>query len=312
MRIQSFLLHDQGPKQCTDRIVRGVFVLSPEVPIQDVSDTSFWVAYFRAKESQRPDAIFRDPFAARLAGEHGKRISESMPDFSRYTEWAVVSRTVIIDRFIEKAIQEGTDAVLNLGAGLDARPYRMNLPENLDWVEVDYSSIMAHKKKILANETPRCRLTQVELDLANRTQRDAFFKTVLPKAEKVLVLTEGLIPYLNETQVSELAEDLLKRPQFQAWISEYFDPRVYRHLKANTRTRAMKNSPFQFYPKNWFGFFNANGWTEKETVHFLNIVVEFKRTPPMPKWVKWILPLIPKKVIDDALKMSGYTVMKRL
>jgi O-methyltransferase involved in polyketide biosynthesis len=48
-------------------------------PIEDVSDTVFWIAYLRALESQRVDATFRDPFAAQLAGERGRKISQAMP-----------------------------------------------------------------------------------------------------------------------------------------------------------------------------------------------------------------------------------------
>ncbi|MGD0484992.1 MAG: hypothetical protein ABSB58_10150, partial [Gemmatimonadales bacterium] len=38
------------------------------LPIEHVSDTARWVAVHRAMESERPDALFRDPFARRLAG----------------------------------------------------------------------------------------------------------------------------------------------------------------------------------------------------------------------------------------------------
>ena len=37
-------------------------------PISHVSDTAHWVAMYRAMESERPDALFRDPHARRLAG----------------------------------------------------------------------------------------------------------------------------------------------------------------------------------------------------------------------------------------------------
>ena len=42
--------------------------------IRNVSDTARWVAFYRAMESERPDAVFRDPFARRLAGERGEAI----------------------------------------------------------------------------------------------------------------------------------------------------------------------------------------------------------------------------------------------
>lgn len=36
--------------------------------IRNISDTARWAAVYRARESQRLDALFRDPFARRLAG----------------------------------------------------------------------------------------------------------------------------------------------------------------------------------------------------------------------------------------------------
>jgi len=35
--------------------------------IKDVSDTSLWVAHYRAVESARPDALFQDRFAAEVS-----------------------------------------------------------------------------------------------------------------------------------------------------------------------------------------------------------------------------------------------------
>lgn len=35
-------------------------------PITNVADTAFWVAVARAHESERPDALFHDPYASCL------------------------------------------------------------------------------------------------------------------------------------------------------------------------------------------------------------------------------------------------------
>ena len=40
--------------------------------IRHISDTARWAALYRARETERSDAIFRDPCARRLAGERGK------------------------------------------------------------------------------------------------------------------------------------------------------------------------------------------------------------------------------------------------
>ena len=65
---------------------------TPGPPIRNISDTARWVALYRAMETDRPDALFRDPLARRLAGEHGNRIHESIPQNARNV-WAFVLLT---------------------------------------------------------------------------------------------------------------------------------------------------------------------------------------------------------------------------
>src|SRR5262245_61383351 len=94
--------------------------------LRNVSDTARWVAIYRAIESERPDALFRDPYARRLAGERGERIRAAM-EFANRNAWSFVARTVLFDRFVTESIANGTDMIVNLAAGLDTRPYRMAL-----------------------------------------------------------------------------------------------------------------------------------------------------------------------------------------
>jgi O-methyltransferase involved in polyketide biosynthesis len=107
--------------------------MSVEPVIRNISDTALWVAIYRALESERPDALFHDPFARKLAGERGQQIFNSIPERHRYN-WAYSMRTYLFDRFIQQEIAAGADMVINLAAGLDARPYRMKLPPALQWI----------------------------------------------------------------------------------------------------------------------------------------------------------------------------------
>src|SRR5262245_13289490 len=102
--------------------------------IGDVSDTALCVAVYRAEESERPDALFKDPLARRLAGERGFHIARNMSHVA-HIRWALSVRTVVIDRMIAELLDDGVDAIVNLGAGLDSRPYRLELPHSLKWVE---------------------------------------------------------------------------------------------------------------------------------------------------------------------------------
>ena len=74
--------------------------------IEDVSDTAFMVAAYRAIESKRTDALFRDPLATKLAGSYGEEIVRHRPRWSLLGQWLVAIRTRIIDEFIETAIAQ--------------------------------------------------------------------------------------------------------------------------------------------------------------------------------------------------------------
>ena len=89
--------------------------------IENISDTARWVAFYRAMETERPDAIFRDPFARKLAGERGEQIVDNMKQ-GRAMAWAMIVRTAVFDEIILDTIPTyGIDTVINLAAGLDAR-----------------------------------------------------------------------------------------------------------------------------------------------------------------------------------------------
>src|SRR5215510_3526437 len=130
----------------------------PESRIRNISDTARWVAVYRARETERKDAVFRDPFARRLAGERGEQIAASM-SFAEKNSWPFVARTWLIDNVISSQVKRGTDMVVNLAAGLDARPYRMNLPGSLQWIEVDLPEILAYRKMSFETKRPSVRLS---------------------------------------------------------------------------------------------------------------------------------------------------------
>ena len=130
--------------------------MSPKL-IENVSDTARWVAFYRAMESERSDALFRDPWAKKLAGERGAAIVRHIPR-ARAMAWALIVRTQVFDELILQAVRQGADVVLNLAAGFDTRPYRLPLPPSLRWIEVDLPELLAHKERELAGDRPVCEL----------------------------------------------------------------------------------------------------------------------------------------------------------
>lgn len=279
--------------------------------IRDVSDTAIWVAYYRAVETDRPDAIIRDPLAKVLVGERGAAIASTFARTGRYTAWTVIARTVIIDEYILNALKEGVDAVVNLGAGLDTRPYRMDLPASLPWIEADFPHMVQYKKEKLRDQVPRCQLQCVGLDLSSDEARRDFLANVAPDAKRILVLTEGLIPYLTEEQVSGLAHDLRARPQMALWITEYFSGISYRFMKKFATTGPLANAPFRFFPPDWMEFFRERGWQQKEIHYYGEIARRFRRTPPMPLLARMVLAVMSKQRVEQMRKLSGYLLLSR-
>jgi methyltransferase (TIGR00027 family) len=279
--------------------------------IRDVSDTAIWVAYYRAVETDRHDAIIRDPLAKVLVGDRGAAIAQAFGRTSRYTAWTVISRTLIIDDYIQNALRQGVDAVVNLGAGLDTRPYRMDLPASLPWVEADFPHMVQYKTEKLRDQTPRCQLLRVGLDLSNTAARRDFIAKMVPEAKRILVLTEGVVPYLAEEEVAELAQDLRARSQVTFWVVEYFSEFAYRYLRRVGQSRQMANSPFRFFPTNWMEFFRERGWERKELHYFGEIARRFHRPPPMPWMAKLAMLFMSKERIAQMQRLSGYLLLAR-
>jgi methyltransferase (TIGR00027 family) len=259
--------------------------MSRSAPITHVSDTARWTALHRATESARRDALFSDPLAERLAGEHGREIVAQVP-WTSSSGWWLVARTKLIDDAIADAIANGCDRVLNLAAGLDTRPYRLDLPPDLLWIEADLPELLAEKTELLADQTPRCRLTRTAVDLVDPVARGAFFDEALDGASKALVVTEGLLMYLEERDVVGLSE-ATKRPEVAWWMVNFTGPQLKKTMN-KTVAGVRQNAPFKFAPDNGVAFFEELGWRTLEVESLLTAARRFRRLPILMRPVAWL------------------------
>lgn len=237
-----------------------------------------WVAIYRARESERPDAIFKDPFARRLAGDRGEKIAGEIGS-KMSIEWPYIARTWSFDKIINDCIREGADTVINLAAGLDTRPYRMDLPESLRWFEVDLPDMVDYKEQVLADEKPRCRLERMKLDLRDGTARRELFARISSQSKRALVLTEGLIVYLPREQVTELARDLHELETFKDWVTDLSSPALLKMLRKNLSQLEQADAPLVFGPEEGPSFFKPFGWELTENFNLLKVAGKLGRLP---------------------------------
>jgi methyltransferase (TIGR00027 family) len=247
--------------------------------IRNISDTALWAAIYRARESERPDALFRDPFARRLAGERGEEIAKAMLVPERHT-WSFNTRTWLIDRIVGQEVRRGIDMVVNLAAGLDARPYRLDLPRSLAWVEVDLPDLVAHKQALLAGERPACALERVPLDLADAAARRRLLADLGRRAKDALVLSEGLLVYLAEGEVGALAADLAAPGTLRRWAVDLMSPGLLRMLQKRIGGKLAKGgAPLKFGPAAGPLFFEPHGWKAVEVHSMFKAAARLKRLP---------------------------------
>lgn len=277
--------------------------------IEHVSDTARWVAVYRAMETERPDAIFRDPYARRLAGDKGEAIVRVMKH-GAHAAWAMIVRTAVMDELLLRHIRDdGVDCVLNLAAGLDTRPFRLVLPSTLHWVDVDFADVLDYKWELLKTERASCDYERAPVDLADAAARRTLFARIGREHQRVFVIAEGLLIYLAREDVTGLATDLHAQPPFRWWLIDIASPQLLKWMSHSWGKRAAAgNAPFRFAPDEGTAFFAPLGWRELE---YRSNWLESQRLNRQMRgaWLWKLLGMLYSRRRDAAARMAGCVLL---
>jgi methyltransferase (TIGR00027 family) len=160
---------------------------------------------------------FADPFASRLLSEDDlapvrrARSGEAVEDgrerffltFLVACAEVVVPRTVLIDDAITSALERSADAqVVLLGAGLDARPWRLQSLRRVTVLSVDHPASQADLQERAASlPEPICDLRFVPVDLTREPLLPALNAMGHTTERPTVWVWEGVIPYLTRDEV---------------------------------------------------------------------------------------------------------------
>ncbi|MBK6851108.1 MAG: SAM-dependent methyltransferase [Burkholderiales bacterium] len=252
--------------------------------IQHISETALWVAMYRALETERSDALFRDPWARRMAGSVGERIMRSMP-FGEAMGWAMVVRTAVIDELVQRCIGRGARCVVNLGAGLDTRAFRLDLPGDLHWIDVDLPEMVAYREENLLGATPACQHRHIAADLNKPGPLHDVLGEAHEQGGPILVLSEGLLVYLEPAQVAHLAIGLHAEAHARWWITDIISPLLLATVGASWQPRlARAGAALRFAPADSADFFGKLGWRQAEFHPVWDAAGRLGRPAPMAWW----------------------------
>jgi O-methyltransferase involved in polyketide biosynthesis len=129
-------------------------------------------------------------------------------------------------------------------------------------------------------------LTRTAVDLADPAAREAFFDEALDGATKALVLTEGLLMYLEDRDVKALS-DAVARPEVAWWMFDFVGPGLKRVM--NEKMAGMlQNAPFIFAPDNGLAYFEDLGWRVIESESLMSAANRFRRLPIFMRPLVWV------------------------
>ncbi len=183
-----------------------------------LGSTARWTAGVRARESERTDRLFDDPWAAALAGPEGLAWIESRPADSVVP---IVIRTRFFDDFLQDAAQyTGLRQVVLPGAGLDTRAYRLRWPDQTRLFELDQAAVLAGKAEILraAGAEPNCQRQAIGADLIvpwGAALVEHGFDPRQPSAW----LMEGFLFYLANDQIVSILAQVTELAAPGSWLA---------------------------------------------------------------------------------------------
>ena len=177
------------------------------------------MALFRAMETTRPrdKRLFEDPLAAAFLRPSLKLVLHlasipvlgvGIPKFIDH-RWpgartSGIARTRLIDDLMKEAFKEGLAQFVILGAGFDARPYRLQHPPGSRFFEVDKPSTSAAKRRMLEERLgglPRDDVAFVETDFQQQELGSALDHAGFRTRERTFFVWEGVTNYLTEEAV---------------------------------------------------------------------------------------------------------------
>jgi O-methyltransferase involved in polyketide biosynthesis len=155
--------------------------------------------YGKAGESQMPDSLLNDHFAADAV----RRLDYDFTKLQirRDDMIGLAMRAKVLDDWVLEFIAGNPDAtVLHLGCGLDSRVYRVDPPRHIRWFDVDYPEVIELRRQLYPG---RDGYTMIGASVTE----PGLLETV-PRDRPVLVIAEGLLPYLPREEVPLLFKRL--------------------------------------------------------------------------------------------------------
>lgn len=168
-----------------------------------ISNTAFYCCGIRMMDAKKKRSVCKDIFAERFMDERGMKIfepfrSEKMPNISNIT------RCRIIDDYLSIELKKNQSMnVITIGAGFDARPYRIT---GGNWIEVDEPQIISYKNEKLPIKECKNPLNRISIDFANESLNEKL--QCVDKSLDTVIVIEGVFMYLESQTIEKTVKTI--------------------------------------------------------------------------------------------------------
>nr|MDT0656834.1 class I SAM-dependent methyltransferase [Micromonospora sp. DSM 115978] len=200
-----------------------------------VRATALVAAACRADHLRRGGDRLRDEFAQPLAEAYGESLGSGRPAADAVVRALVgaggdevIARTRLIDDLLGQALEEAARSpegdlpplVVNLGAGLCVRPYRLDLGRCGLLLEIDAPDLLGVKDRVLGGHRPSCPIRRVGVDVRDGPRLAAELTALEAGRRRSVVVSEGLLPYLPPAELTALARTLADVLGDARWLAD--------------------------------------------------------------------------------------------
>jgi len=167
--------------------------------LDGVPQTLLMTLLVRARETQRPNGVFKDEKAVEIVNRLEADFSKLNMVMHRHDEIAVIVRMKKFDKHVrEFLVRNPEGVVVHFGCGLDTRFERVD-NGGVEWFDLDLPEVMDLRKKLISSENPRYHLLSASVF---ETDWIPEVSQLLPRP--FLFMGEGVLPYFEEAQIREL------------------------------------------------------------------------------------------------------------
>ena len=158
----------------------------------------------RAIQSQWKNPILRDPWAEDAMRHINYDMSKQLTGVASWSLWKDIGPTIIatraatFDLLATRFLTDHPDAtVLHVGCGMDSRVFRIDPPAGVQWFDVDYPDVIALRRQLFPERDAAYHMIGAQLD-------DLRWMDDVPRDRPGLLVAEGVLMYLSETEVKAL------------------------------------------------------------------------------------------------------------